>query len=236
MKNPIGPYPGRQLFLGLTLEGNPCLAYLITGRSPESRERKAVRKDNKVIIGPLGGVKYDPLRHYTALQYSDASGIAAITNGIQTEAVFETYRLLHNVKSAPAETCLAMLMDGAGHEPDSLNTPRISGIISHYENKPVCVLSIKRHDMKAFTCKVDLKPGLMAGISTYNGSLEAPVPYDPTQGLPELKLNATRVSEIAGLLFDISAASNKGLDIRVCTVAAVLAGNCWDIAVVNAQQ
>ncbi len=236
MKNPIGPYPGRQLFLGLTLEGNPCLAYLITGRSPESRERKAVRKDNKVIIGPLGDVKYDPLRHYTALQYSDSSGIAVITNGIQTEAIFEAYHLLYNVKSVPSADYLAMLMDGAGHEPDSLNTPRISGIITKYENKPVCILSIKRHDMKAFTHIVDLKQGLIAGISTYTGSLESPLPFDPTHGLPELKLNATRVSEIAGLLFDISAAANKGLDIRVSTVAAVLTGNCWDIAVVNAQQ
>lgn len=235
MKNPIGPYPGRQLFLGLTLEGNPCLAYLITGRSPESRERKAVRKDNKVIIGPLGDVKYDPLRHYTALQYNDASCTAAITNGIQTESIFETYHLLNNVKSIPAETFLAMLMDGAGHEPDSLTTPRISGVITHYENKPVSILCIKRHDMKAFTHKVELKQGLMAGISTYTGSLESPLPFNPTHGLPELKLNATRVGEIAGLLFDISAATNKGLDIRVCTVAAVLTGNGWDVAVVNAQ-
>jgi IMP cyclohydrolase len=235
MKNPIGPYPGRQLFLGLTLEGIPCLAYLITGRSPESRERKAVRKENKVIIGPLGDVKYDPLRHYTALQYDDNSGIAAITNGIQTEAVFETYHLLHNVKSAPGENYLAMLMDGAGHEPDSLNTPRISGVITQYETKPVCIMSIKRRDVKAFTHKVDLKQGLMAGISTYTGSLESPLPFDPSHGLPELKLNATRASEVAGLLFDISAASNKGLDIRVSAVAAVLAGNCWDVAVVNAQ-
>jgi IMP cyclohydrolase len=235
MKNPIGPYPGRQLFLGLTLEGNPCLAYLITGRSPESRERKAVRKDNKVIIGPLGNVEYDPLRHYTALQYDNNSGIAAITNGIQTEAIFEAYHLLYNVKSVPAETYLATLMDGAGHEPDSLNTPRISGIITHHENKPVCILSIKRREMKTFAHKVDLKQGLITGISTYNGSLESPLPYDPTHGLPEIKLNATRVGEIAGLLFDISAATNKGLDIRVSTVAAVFTGNGWDVAVVNAQ-
>jgi IMP cyclohydrolase len=235
MKNPIGPYPGRQLFLGLTIEGNPFLAYLITGRSPESRERKAVHKDNKVIIGPLGDVKYDPLRHYTALQYDDASGIAAITNGIQTESIFETYRLLYNVKSTPAENYLAMLMDGAGHEPDSLNTPRIGGIITRYDNKPVCILSIKRHDMKAYTRQIDLPKGTMAGISTYSGALESPLPFDPTHGLAELKMSATSISEIAGFLFDISAATNKGLDIRVCTVAAVFNGKCWDVAVVNAQ-
>ena len=41
MKNPNGPYPGRQLFLGMTASGKPAFVYLVTGRSPQSRERKA---------------------------------------------------------------------------------------------------------------------------------------------------------------------------------------------------
>ena len=39
--NPNGPYPGRQLFIGMTMSGNPAVVYLVTGRSPASRERKA---------------------------------------------------------------------------------------------------------------------------------------------------------------------------------------------------
>jgi IMP cyclohydrolase len=233
MKNPIGPYPGRQLFLGQTIEGHPCLAYLVTGRSPESRERKVIQIGNKVVVGPLGNVAYDPLRHYTALQYDD-SGIAAISNGIQTEAIFETYRLLWNVKSNPTKDYLEMIMEGAGHEPDSLNTPRIGGIITSFGGNIVGILSIKRHDRRAAAFSVNQKNGVMTGISTYNGALESPLPFDSSNGLPDLKVSAVKASEIAGYLFDISAAVNKGLNIRVCTVAAVFTGKNWDIAVVNA--
>ena len=234
MKNPIGPYPGRQLFLGLTLEGKPCLVYLVTGRSPESRERKAVRMGNKVVVGPLGDVKYDPLRHYTALQYDDSSGIAAISNGIQTEAIFETYSLLYNVKSVPARDYLGTIMDGARSEPDSLNTPRIGGIITNDSDKPVAILSIIRHDRKAGVWPVDLKKGSLTGISTYNGALESPLAFDSTAGLPIIKSEATTAAALARYLFDISAATNKGQDIRVLTVAAVLTDKTWDVAIVNA--
>ena len=48
---------------------------------------------NKVVVGPLGTIEYDPLRHYSAVQYEDTTGIAAVSNGIQTEAIFETYLL-----------------------------------------------------------------------------------------------------------------------------------------------
>ncbi len=234
MKNPIAPYPGRQLFLGRTIEGSPCFAYLVTGRSPESQKRKAVRMGNKIVIGPLGDAAYDPLRHYTSLQYDDTAGIAAISNGIQTEAIFETYRLLDSVKSDPAPHYLEMIMEGAGHEPDSLRTPRISGIITRKNNNTLSFLSIKRHDKKAFVSGIDLKNGLMTGVSTYNGSLEAPLPFYPATVLPNLKFNATRASEIGGYLYDISAATNMGQDIRVCVVAGVFVGNCWDISLVNA--
>jgi IMP cyclohydrolase len=234
MKNPIGPYPGRQLFVGLTTEGNPCLAYLVTGRSPESRDRKAIEAGNRVAIGPLGTTEYDPLRHYTALLHDNASGIAAITNGIQTEAIFETYRLLYNVKSVPAKAYLEQILDGAGAEPDSLHTPRIAGAITSQEATPVAFIGIKRHDAPAKVFAVKMQPGILTGVSTYSGALENPAPLDPTPGLPELALTATNARDAARHLFDISAASNKGQDIRVCTVAAVRSGNGWEVAIVNA--
>jgi len=40
MTNPNGPYPGRQLFIGMTLSGNPAVVYLVTGRSPASRKER----------------------------------------------------------------------------------------------------------------------------------------------------------------------------------------------------
>jgi IMP cyclohydrolase len=41
MMNPNGPYPGRQLFIGMTMNGNPAVVYLVTGRSrPAGKERQ----------------------------------------------------------------------------------------------------------------------------------------------------------------------------------------------------
>jgi IMP cyclohydrolase len=234
VKNPIGPYPGRQLFIGLTTAGLPCLAYLVTGRSPESRERKAIDIGDRVAIGPLGAVSYDPLRHYTALLCDNATGVAAITNGIQTEAVFETYRLLYNVKSPPSQAYLEQILEGAGSEPDSLHTPRIAGVITTHDGNPVTFIGIKRHDKPAQVFGVRILPGAMTGVSTYDGALENPAPFDPTPGLPGLELAAASAIDAAKYLFDISAATNKGQDIRVCAVAAVRSATGWNTAIVNA--
>ena len=234
MKNPIGPYPGRQLFTGLTKDGHPCLAYLITGRSPESRQRKALQVANKVAIGPLTAVQYDPLRHYTALMHDDATGIAAITNGIQTEAIFETYRLIHNVNTPPKKDYLQTIMEGAAAEPDSLHTPRIGGIVTSYEGRPVSFISIKRHDRPAIAHEVVLERGLLTGVATYNGAMETPGPFDPSPGFPNLELKATSAKDIAGFVFEVSAATNNGQDIRVCALGAVLSGKNWEIAILNA--
>jgi IMP cyclohydrolase len=218
MKNPISPYPGRQLFVGLTSEGNLCFSYLVTGRSPESRARRATLAGSKVIVGPLGTADYDPLRHYTAVQFENTSGITAISNGIQTEAIFETYRLLYNVNSPPTEEYLERIMEGAKAEPDSLNTPRIGAVItSGKETGPLSFVSIKRHDRPAAVFKVRPERG------------------DTTPGLPEIEMKATFPEDIARYVYDISAASNKGQDIRVCAVAGVRSGNGWQTAIVNAQ-
>jgi len=84
----MGPYPGRQLFIGTTLSGNFAVVYLVTGRSPASRERKATPVDSGVIIGPIGNQPYDALRHYTGVKYDKVSGVMAVSNGIQTDAIF----------------------------------------------------------------------------------------------------------------------------------------------------
>jgi IMP cyclohydrolase len=222
------------LFTGLTKDAKPCLAYLVTGRSPESRDRRAIQVGNKVAVGPLGAVEYDPLRHYTAVQYDDATGVCAVTNGIQTEAIFETYRLLYNVKSTPTIEYLEKTMDGAEAEPDSLRTPRIGAIITSHSGAPVSFVSIKRHDGPAKAFRVMMEPGKLEGVATYSGSLEDPQPFDPTPGVPKLDLQATSAKDIAQFLFDISAATNKGQDIRVCTVGGVLGGGGWELSVINA--
>ncbi|MFC1953336.1 IMP cyclohydrolase [Chloroflexota bacterium] len=236
MKNPNGPYPGRQLFLGLTVDGNPALAYLVTGRSPKSRERTGIAINDEIRMGPLGDQLYDPLRHYTAVKYDNTNGMAIVSNGIQTEAIFETYRLLYNVETPPGESYIKMIMDGADAEPDSLKTPRISGVITknNAETEPIFILSIKTNNTPAMGYRVKPEHGKMTGISTYKGDLENPEAFDQNSDLAILELNEKTPKGIAEYLYNISEASHQGDDIRVCAIGGVCQkDNIWNLEILN---
>lgn len=236
MPNPNGPYPGRQLFLGVTSDGKPAFAYLVTGRSPASRERKAIQRDNVVIMGPLGDIPYDPLRHYSAVKYDDNSSILAVTNGIQTEAIYETYRLLHSVGTTPTSDYIEKIMEGAQSEPDNLDTPRIAGVVTYQGKKLVQFVCIKRKDTSAKAFKVNASNGIITGISTYNGDLENPTPFTALNNLPQIKFDGKEAKELADYLYQLSEASYKGDDIRVCTVGGIYSDGKWSIAMVNRHQ
>jgi IMP cyclohydrolase len=235
MNNPNGPYPGRQLFLGMTVENRSCLAYLVTGRSKESRERRAIPFENTIRMGPLGDVAYDPLRHYTALKFD--TGVAAISNGIQTEAVFEMYKLLLNVSSPLTPDFMAKIMDGANAEPDSYHTPRIAGVIIAGA-KPVLIIGIKAFEKPAAGTRVEPATGTLIGVATYQGNMDSPAATDPTAKLSQLKFEGKTPAELAKYIYDISAVSYKGDDIRVCAVGLVRAADnrSWEISVINAHQ
>jgi IMP cyclohydrolase len=233
--NPNGPYPGRQLFIGMTLNSSPAVAYLVTGRSPASRERKASPFDNGIIIGPIGNQPYDPLRHYTGVKYDNASGIIAVSNGIQTEAIFETYKLLFNTSSLPAIDFMEKLLDGARAEPDSLHTPRIAGIATNgMNNQPVFILGLKRQEMPAKAFQVEPAPGTLTGISTYKGNLENPEANDP-HNLSKIEFKGKTAIELAEHLFEISKAVYNGDDIRVCAIGGIRSEDkhTWQVAMRN---
>ena len=232
MHNPSGPYPGRQLFLGLTAAHQPCLAYLVTGRSPASRQRKAVPIENTIRIGPLGDTPYDPLRHYTAVKYDDTSGIAAVSNGIQSEAIYETYKLLFSVSTNVTKDFMEKLMDGADAEPDSLHTPRIAGAAIVGKGNPIFIIGIKTNLGPAVAYQVAPVAGRMSGVATYRGNLDNPEPTNPDEPLSELNFEADNPHDLAEYLYDMSAASYKDEDIRVCAVGGIYSGR-WDIAVIN---
>jgi IMP cyclohydrolase len=236
MNNPNGPYPGRQLFLGMTVEKKPCLAYLVTGRSKESRERRAIPFENTIRMGPLGDIPYDPLRHYTALKYDNA-GIAAISNGIQTEAVFEMYKLLANVNSPLTPDYMVKIMDGANAEPDSYHTPRIAGVIIA-GSQPVFIIGLKGFEKPAAGTKVEPAAGTLIGVSTYQGNMDNPAATDPTAKLSQLKFEGKTPEELAKFIFDISAAAYKGDDIRVCSIGLIRSvdNTKWEMAFINAHQ
>jgi IMP cyclohydrolase len=233
MKNPSGPYPGRQLFLGLTASQQPCLAYLVTGRSPASRQRKAVPIENTIRIGPLGDTPYDPLRHYTGVKYDNASGIAAVSNGIQSEAIYETYKLLFNVGTTATKDFMEKIMEGADAEPDSLHTPRIAGAVIINKDGPILIVGIKTNLGPAVAYQVAPVAGRMSGVATYKGDMDNPEPPDPNEALTELEFDADNPHDLAKYLYDMSAAAYKGEDIRVCAVGGIYSGGSWDTAVIN---
>jgi IMP cyclohydrolase len=233
MTNPNGPYPGRQLFLGTTIDGRPAFAYLVTGRSPASRERKATSREKSIIMGPLGNAPYDALRHYTAVKWDDASGVLAVTNGIQTEAIYETYRLLFNIGTEPTPDYIEKIMEGARHEPDSLNTPRISGIITMQDKKLVEFVSVKRKDIPAKAIAVKAAPGNLVGIATYNGDIENPTHFTGLTNLPQIKYTGNDAQGLAEYLYKLSEINYKGDDIRVCAVGGIYDGKKWQVSFVN---
>ena len=236
MKNPNGPYPGRQLFLGRTASGSPAFAYLVTGRSPASRERKATSRENGIIMGPTGNEPYDWLRHYTAVKTDNEIGLMVVSNGIQTEAVFETYRLLYHTGTQPEQTFMEMIMTGARYEPDSLHTPRIAGVIATPagETEPVYILAIITDRPPANVYRIKPGPGTLTAISTYGGDLKKPQAFDVSSPLPQLQFSAGTPEEIAEYIYGISEATNEGDDIRVCAIGGVCSGNnSWKLAIRN---
>jgi IMP cyclohydrolase len=238
MKNPNGPYPGRQVFVGVTVKGKPAFAYLVTGRSPQSRERKATTRENSIIMGPLGNTPYDWLRHYIAVKYDNAIGLLTVTNGVQTEAVFETYKLIYHTASVPNKSYLKKIMDGASYEPDSLKTPRVAGVITNPAGKtgPVYHLSIVAHGRPAAAWQVKPKPGTLTGVSTYHGNIESPAAFNIDGGLPEIEFRGETPPELASFIYEISAATYHGDDIRVCAIGGIREENTWKVALINRHQ
>ena len=234
MPNPSGPYPGRQLFLGLTASQQPCLAYLVTGRSPETRQRKAIAIENGVRMGPLGDTALIPLRfHYPILKYDNSSGLGVVTNGLQTEAIYETYKLLFDVGTLATHDYMSKLLEGANAEPDSLHTPRIAGAIIINKGSPVFIIGIKTNNAPAAAYQVAPAAGHLTGISTYQGNLDNPEPTSPTARLSWIEFGGSTPQDLAKTLYDISAADYKGEDIRICALGGIYSGSSWDVAVIN---
>ncbi len=237
MNNPNGPYPGRQIFIGLTEQKRPAFAYLVTGRSPQSRERKATSVENSVIMGPIGNEPYDWLRHYMAVKYDNGIGLAVVSNGIQTEAIFETYRLLYHTGSPPDESYLGKVMDGARYEPDSLHTPRIAGLVTNPagEADPVYILSIVTDSPPARTYTIKPEPGTLTAVSTYSGDLGSPQAFDINSKPPVIECKTEAPDEIASYIYGISEAFNQGDDIRVCAIGGVRSGDdlTWNLSMIN---
>jgi IMP cyclohydrolase len=225
------------LFLGRTAKGRPAFAYLVTGRSPASRERKATSGGNGVIMGPIGDEAYDWLRHYTAIKCDNGIGLMTASNGIQTEAIFETYRLLYHTGTRPDKEYMGTIMTGARYEPDSLHTPRVAGLVTNPAGgaAPVYMIGIITDAPPARIYEINPEPGTLTGISTYRGDLANPAAFDIEGELPVIKLTDETPEAIADCIYGMSEAAYQGDDIRVCTVGGVRSDDdlTWKLAIIN---
>jgi IMP cyclohydrolase len=187
-------------------------------------------------MGPLGNVPYDWLRHYTAVKYDNNIGLLVVTNGIQTEAIFEMYKLLYHTGSAPKKSYLKKIMDGANFEPDSLHTPRPAGVITNPAGKSPVYLTSIATDRGTTAWQVKPDPGTFLGVSTYRGDIENPAAYDIEKGPAEIKCEARTPQELADFIYGLSDVSYKGDDIRVCAIGGVRTDNTWKTAIINRHQ
>jgi hypothetical protein len=128
-----------------------------------------------------------------------------------------------------------MLLNGARSEPDSLHTPRPAGVITSPsgETEPVYIIGIKIHDRPADVFQIEPKAGTLYGIATYQGDMEKPAAFDADRGPAELEFGGETPEELAKYIYEISEASNKGDDIRVCGIGGIRSGNRWELAIVN---
>ena len=128
-------YPGRGIIIGQTEDGRNCVqVYWIMGRSPNSRNRifesegcfvKTKAHDESKVQDP-SLIIYYPVK--------DMKGIHIVSNGDQTETIFNQISLNGSLEDA---------LRTRTFEPDPPHfTPRISGIIDVRTKQPCYSLSI----------------------------------------------------------------------------------------------
>ena len=180
------PYPGRGIVIGASASGKKALiAYFIMGRSMNSRNRvfemfdggmRTRAFDESKVVDP-SLIIYNP--------YLSLPGIDIITNGDQTNTIYDRIKAYPDAASAFSEALATRAF-----EPDAPNyTPRISGIARYdYENRSFNYsLSILKSNGTPDVCNrftFDYAPAAGTGhfIHTYKGD-GSPLPS--FEGEPE---------------------------------------------------
>ena len=170
-------YPGRGIIVGQNEGGNFVLAYFLTGRSTNSRNRIFVREkdglrtkayDDKLLTDP-SLIIYRP---YTTFRNTEI-----ITNGDQTETIYQTLSQGGTFEDA---------LKKRTYEPDAPNfTPRISALIKRDEAE-CFLLSVLKKEKVGEGCerlfyRYGKQPGKGYFIRTY---LDDGNPLPPFEGDP----------------------------------------------------
>lgn len=169
-------YSGRGIILGSTPKGRIAIAYFIMGRSASSRARKFARRGDDVVINYTSDKDPD---HAELIIYSPLRVLGSriiVTNGDQTDTVYDALVLGGNFESALRTRCF---------EPDPPHfTARISGLVTVNEGVPAFELSIlKAGDPEGKTCVRNFfcyeeERGVGHYIHTYMGGTDVLKTYE----------------------------------------------------------
>ena len=199
------PYVGRGIVIGKTADGKrAAAAYFIMGRSLNSRNRVFTEKDGAVFTEPFDASRVeDPsLIIYAAVRQYKNNLI--VTNGDQTDTVYEGLGKGLSFHEALAERCF---------EPDAPNfTPRISGMLTFRDGDFTYDMSIlKSIDAAGSACarygfSYPAMPGLGHFIHTYvtDGN-----PIPTFQGEPERVAIPDDIDVFTSTLWDALNADNR---------------------------
>lgn len=152
-------YVGRIVAIGRTRAGANAALYRVSSRSFPNR--MAVEVDGRLAIVPRPGHEGDlhknPYIAYNAVRI--AGEFAVATNGSHTDPIAEKIAM-----GVPPRDALAGSLLALDYEKDSLNTPRIAGVVP-FEGD-VGWLAIVRHDALVVKA-VPLAPGRAWYVATY---------------------------------------------------------------------
>lgn len=152
-------YIGRIVAVGRTKAGSNAALYRVSSRSFPNR--MAVEVDGRLAIVPRPGHEGDlhknPYIAYNAVRI--AGEFAVATNGSQTDPIAEKIAM-----GVPPRDALASALLALDYEKDSLNTPRVAGVVP-LEGETGW-LAIVRHDALVVKA-VPLAPGRAWYVATY---------------------------------------------------------------------
>jgi IMP cyclohydrolase len=208
-------YPGRGIVSGTSSDGKyGVIVYFIMGRSDNSRNRVFVQDH----YGTLRTVAYDQskledptLVIYNAVRWDYDGQTAVVTNGTQTDDIFEH------------EGFLSFTLSKWDYEPDELCTPRISGLVFADEYTLSILKASNGPGSKSERLYFNYPRIAGAGhfISTYNGDGIAPKAF----GNAPVKID---IPDGDGFTDELWNALNEDNKISIYSAKFPLGGTEWN--------
>lgn len=238
-------YRGRIVLLGMNLEGDFVVGYGVSGRSPESRKRVARFYEEytsrffsgRVEIEILGEPTEEQKKNLQNIQYRamilkalKGEGIAAVSNGLQTQDIYDNFAL-------KGYSSVASVLSEWGRETDSLGTPRIAGFFVSRGSTYSASMGFagKNTESEYFT----LSKGKGFVVSTYGKNpfeegKDPVIPENLNEAKEKINIPAKTSQDLAEWLFEDDFWAGKGL--KVSAVGARFEGYRWSVDIINARE